>query len=155
MSVTGFWRPHEKNGQLSQWYSSPFQDSDGNKFLNAEQYMMVSKALLFDDIELAKRMMKVSDPKKLKDLGREVSNFTEEIWEANREEIVYMGNYYKFSQSASLKKFLLDTGDSLLVELSPYDRIWGVGTQSTSKKDWKGLNLLGKALMRVRAELAD
>jgi ribA/ribD-fused uncharacterized protein len=153
--IVGFWRPTDENGELSQWYSSAFKDSDDYRYVNAEQFMMVQKALLFGDEKIANQMMKVSDPKTLKDLGRQVQNFDEDTWVEHREDIVYWGNYYKFSQNPKLKQFLIDTDDAYLVELSPYDRIWGVGTQSTKSKDWKGLNLLGKALMKVREELSD
>lgn len=51
---------------------------------------------------------------------------------------------------------LLETGDRLLVEASPYDKIWGVGysaaNAAANEGNW-GENLLGKALMRVRDRL--
>lgn len=45
-----------------------------------------------------------------------------------------------------------------LVEGSPYDKIWGVkidwkDDKILDEKNYKGLNLLGKALMQVRNEL--
>lgn len=45
---------------------------------------------------------------------------------------------------------LLQTGNALLVEASPYDRVWGIGTTSLNPKDFRGENLLGKALMQIR-----
>lgn len=69
------------------------------------------------------------------------------------------GNWHKFLHSedaAELKRQLLATGDKLLVEASPYDRIWGVGfgaaNADQNRANW-GLNLLGKALMRVRLRI--
>ena len=61
----------------------------------------------------------------------------------------------KFSQNEDLKKFLLATGDLILVEASPWDAIWGCGTgpdddTTFDPKQWQGENLLGKALMKTR-----
>jgi len=66
----------------------------------------------------------------------------------------------KFSQHADLKEFLLNTGDRVIVEASPYDRIWGIGMATTDANAenparWKGLNLLGFALMEVRERLKE
>ena len=42
-SFTFFWRPHEENGFLGQWYESPFEVG-GVRYLTAEQFMMAEKA---------------------------------------------------------------------------------------------------------------
>ena len=42
-SFTFFWRPHEENGFLGQWFESPFE-IDGKRYLTAEQFMMAEKA---------------------------------------------------------------------------------------------------------------
>ena len=64
----------------------------------------------------------------------------------------------KFSQNSHLNDYLQSTEDKVLVEASPYDRIWGIGLgentpEINNPKQWKGLNLLGFALMEVRAKL--
>jgi predicted NAD-dependent protein-ADP-ribosyltransferase YbiA (DUF1768 family) len=46
----------------------------------------------------------------------------------------------------------------VLVEVSPRDRVWGIGLAATSERaedprQWRGLNLLGFALMSARAAL--
>jgi len=56
---------------------------------------------------------------------------------------------------APLGAFLLRTGERVLVEASPVDRIWGIGLArddpaATDPSRWRGLNLLGFALMAVR-----
>ena len=61
----------------------------------------------------------------------------------------------KFSQDKLLARALFATEDKLLVAASPVDKIWGVGMDAktasrSSKREWKGLNLLGKALMETR-----
>lgn len=68
------------------------------------------------------------------------------------------GNLAKFGQHPDLREFLLATGRSVLLEASPYDRIWGVGMAATNPdvarpSAWRGLNLLGFALMEVRERL--
>ena len=92
---------------------------------------------------------------------------------ANKSRIVEAGNFLKFSQSAShhqhsnpepppdatLKSLLLQTKARELVEASQYDRVWGIGFSiedaPTSKRSEWGENLLGKAVMSVRARLRD
>ena len=58
----------------------------------------------------------------------------------------------------SIKNILISTKDSILVEASPYDKIWGIGMSANNENIensllWGGLNLLGFALMEVRDEL--
>lgn len=95
-------------------------------------------------------------PRDLRDLGRKIPNFSQEVWEQHRFEIVAEGSYLKFSQNEGLKQNLLATGNKELVEASPRDRIWGVGFGAKNAGDnrsrW-GLNLLGKALMETRSRL--
>ena len=69
------------------------------------------------------------------------------------------GNAAKFGQHAAFRAFLLDTHDRVLVEASPVDAIWGIGlaqedARALNPVAWRGLNLLGFALMEVRAHLA-
>ena len=59
--------------------------------------MMYQKAQLFGDYETADKILLVTTPKEMKDLGRQVKGFNEDIWIANREKIVYQGNYTKFT----------------------------------------------------------
>ena len=72
--------------------------------------------------------------------------------------IVVEGNMAKFQQNPELLAILLSTGNSTLVEASPYDNIWGIGMEAsdnrvTTPNQWLGDNLLGKALMKVRDRL--
>jgi ribA/ribD-fused uncharacterized protein len=62
-----------------------------------EQYMMAEKARLFNDSETLVEIMKSNHPKQIKDLGRQVKNFNEELWIQRRYSIVLKGNYAKFS----------------------------------------------------------
>lgn len=152
---TFFWR-----GLLSQWSPSPFQTLDGLMYSCAEQYMMAQKAMLFKDEETFKKIMRTTDPKEQKSLGRSVKNFNQLIWDTYSTMIVYDGNIYKFSQNEKHRKALLDTGDSILVEANPYDPIWGIklSEDNPAAKDmdaWQGENRLGFILTKVREVIRD
>lgn len=139
---------------LSQWWKCNFTES-GINFCCAEQYMMYKKALLFKDHEHADEILKAKEPKTIKALGRLVNNFDDKVWNEHKAEIVLQGNILKFSQNPKLKAYLIGTGDRILVEASPYDRVWGIGMRAGASgicdpQKWKGQNLLGFLLMEVR-----
>lgn len=157
-----FWKPTQGDITtcLTQWYIAPF-DVDGVEYACAEQYMMVQKAMLFNDDAIAQQIMQTTDPAIMKKLGRLVKNYNEDTWVSQRIAIVTQGNIGKFSdkRNVALKEYLLSTGDAMLVEASPFDQIWGIGMDANDAKRtdpnrWNGLNLLGKILMDVRALLA-
>jgi len=147
------------SGPFSQWFKKQFT-VDNIQYGCCEQYMMAEKARLFDDQVALKKILATNSPGEQKKLGREVKGFSEKIWKKNRYEIVYKGNLAKFSQNDDIKKKLLDTGDAILCEANPKDRIWGIALKAhdprvKDPKQWKGLNLLGEALMQVRLELSE
>lgn len=158
-----FWGHEEPQGKLtkaclSQWYPLVFEN-DGHKYATAEHWMMAEKARLFNDEETLSKILKAKHPSEAKKLGRLVSNFDSDVWESKRSEIVVQGNKLKFGQNDSIKEFLINTGDRVLVEASPVDKIWGIGLAQDhqhveSPDKWKGLNLLGYALMEVRKSFA-
>jgi len=143
---------------LSQWFPSPFV-VDGVRFATAEHYMMWGKARLFGDAEAAEKIVKANHPRQAKALGRSaVRGFDEDMWVANRLDIVTAGNVEKFRQNPDLLAFLVATGDRVLVEASPMDRVWGIGlaaddVRAQDPATWRGENLLGQALMRAREAL--
>jgi ribA/ribD-fused uncharacterized protein len=144
-------------GCLSQWWPARFT-VDGVAYPSAEHWMMAGKARLFGDEEMAGRILAVRSPAEAKKLGRLVSGFDESAWAARRWEFVVAGNVAKFGQDAALRDFLLGTGSRVLVEASPRDRLWGIGMaasneHATDPAHWRGLNLLGFALMEARARL--
>ena len=148
---------HLTKSCLSQWWMEDFYTT-ADSYLYAEQYMMAGKAQLFGDEEKRKEILACSDPKQIKALGRKVRGFDQKVWDKFKYAIVLSGNWYKFSQNRYLQEFLLSTEDSVLVEASPYDSIWGIRLPANSPeaqdpKKWRGQNLLGFALMEVRDEL--
>lgn len=151
-----FWghTPKEKDidkSCFSQWYPSPFT-YEGITYPTAEHWMMANKARLFNDNDQLASILSDDNPALAKKAGRAVRNFDAALWERHALQFVIDGNFHKFSQHEGLKTFLLQTGEKILVEASPYDAIWGIGMQAyeTNPFQWQGTNLLGFALMEVR-----
>lgn len=160
-----FWghrpRPDGRIGAscLSQWWPSPFT-ADGVTYASAEHWMMAGKARLFGDTEAAEQAVAAKSPAQAKKVGRLVRDFDGTLWERERYRLVVAGSIHKFGQNPELGGFLLGTGDRVLVEASPMDRIWGIGLAADDPRaedpaTWRGLNLLGFALMEARAALRD
>ena len=155
--VVCFHNPNEENGYLSNWYMSDFV-IDGIEFSSVEKYMMYQKALIFRDSETAQKVLNVNDVAQIKAYGRQVTNYEEVFWNGVRQIVVYRGLIEKFSQNIRLKKLLKDTGDAVLAECAVHDKIWGIGLSMNDSNrfdihKWKGKNLLGFTLMKVREEM--
>ena len=155
--IVCFHNPEESNGFLSNWYLSEF-DIDGKTFSSMEQYMMYKKAELFEDLEIAEKILATDQVGKIKMLGRSVRNYEDTIWNGMRQIVVYEGLLAKFKQNSELLKMLLDTENAVLAECAVQDCIWGIGLSMKDKRrflvqEWKGQNLLGYTLMKVREKL--
>ena len=149
---TFFW-----NGPFSQWASAKFTVG-GVEYNCTEQYMMAMKAMFFDDDEALKSIMSTSSPYKQKHYGRLVENFDADKWSKVCEDFVYVGNYAKFTQNQEYYEDLMKTIGTTLVEASPVDKIWGIGLNAQDKRaqsrdTWRGLNLLGETITKVRDSL--
>jgi ribA/ribD-fused uncharacterized protein len=145
-----------KDDVFSNWYMRDFTVK-GITFNCVEQAMMYAKAKLFGDDAVARQILLTKEPKDQKAFGKKVANFNEQTWVDNRVRIVSAILFHKFNQHADLKKALLDTRGTELVEASPYDKIWGIGMGVNDKNfldrsRW-GLNLLGECLTIVREHL--
>jgi hypothetical protein len=144
-------------GEYSQWFKSKFT-IDGVTFATAEQYMMYRKALLFEDAEIANKILATNNPAEQKLLGRQIKKFDKTVWNEHCRDIVWQGNYAKFTQNPELFAELVSTGNREIVEASPEDRIWGIGLHEDDpnildKSKWRGTNWLGEAIMKVRTSL--
>lgn len=147
------------SGCLSQWWPAPFT-IDGLVFATAEHYMMWRKAALFCDEQVAGQILTAARPDRAKALGRQVRGFDQATWEAHRFGIVVDASTAKFGQNPELREYLLATDDKVLVEASPRDRVWGIGLAAGNERaqdpaSWRGLNLLGFALMHARSALGE
>jgi len=146
-----------------------FQDAYGDEIAIkwSEQGFMLIKCLVFMEEEssrhrtwntqLLNKLLTAKTPKEAKECGRAVRGYNERTWNSLREEAMYFNLIRKFGQNPGLKAQLLATDDDILVEASPYDKIWGVGLRETDPRindpsQW-GKNFLGKCLGRVRDAL--
>lgn len=149
-----FWKLGHKNGEFSNWYPRDFV-IEGIKYNCVEQYMMSKKAILFGDLDTYCRIMASNDPAECKNLGKLVSNFNPAIWDSCKREIVFNGNYAKFTQNPDLMAKLKATGKAIMAEASPQDKIWGIGMTADDPNArypelWNGQNLLGGILEEIR-----
>ena len=154
-----FHLPTEPHGFLSNWYPSVFT-LDGIRFSATEQYIMHQKCKLFGDDWAADAVLATDDPAQQQDIGRKAKGYNGYVWAGMRQLVALRGLYAKFSQNPELKKQLLDTGDAWLVECAHWDKTWACGVRLNDPnrfdtQNWQGDNILGFALMEVRAMLRD
>lgn len=120
---------------------------------------MACKAALFRDEEAFMEVCAAKDPAKAKKIGRGVRDFDQERWDAVIEEVAYEVVVQKFRAEPELRDLLLSTGNKIIAEAAPNDRIWGIGFGSSDQRVqdpelWEGRNILGFALMQARDVLA-
>ncbi len=94
------------------------------EYHSSEQFLHQKKAILFKDEKSAARIM-ASTAAECKNLGRKVSNFNMNIWKVKCKYIMKDGLTAKFSQHRQCFKVLEATNNTVLVEASPYDKLWG------------------------------
>ncbi|MFF3018456.1 NADAR family protein [Streptomyces sp. NPDC057939] len=144
---------------LSQWWPSAFTVGDV-RYPTAEHWMMAGKARLFEDPEAERAALGAGTPAQAKAVGRSVRGFDDAIWARERFALVVEGSVHKFGSDPALRSYLLGTGSRVLVEASPMDRVWGIGLAADDERAldparWRGLNLLGFALMAARERLRE
>ena len=142
---------------LSQWTRRDFMFL--GLWMNCcEQAMMAYKAMVFNDSEIFDQIMKADHPRTQQQLGRKVRKFDPEVWDRIKLRVVTNVNYRRFITHENDRELLLSTGDRIIVEASPTDQVWGVGLGENNPlihdpANWRGQNLLGRALMDVREML--
>jgi ribA/ribD-fused uncharacterized protein len=108
--------------------------------------------MLFEP-ELEQLIFSIKDPKEIKSIDKMIKNYNNSIWKSEQYDIMKEALYYKFSQNPKLQNKLLWTGNSGIVNADPKDITWGIGITAVDAlmdKPYKGLNLLGEALIEVR-----
>jgi len=120
--------------------------------------MMMHKAKVFGAIDIYNEMKTFNNASAIKQLGREIPNLSDTIWDKHKLEIVERANYLKFTQNNDLLKKMIEHKDLVIVEASPKDKIWGIGLHFDNdnvldETKWKGQNLLGKCIMNARDKI--
>lgn len=157
--VVLFWKDTQDNGYLSNWAKSAIVIEDV-RYNSVEQWIMACKARACGDEAVLSAIMSAQSARKQKGLGRSLNaNCVQRHWKlADKWTAQLRGARAKFQQHEHLAVKLLATGRKPIAEASPSDKIFGIGVapndplaQNTS--NWRGTNILGKALMQVREEL--
>jgi len=144
---------------MSNFYPCNFTDENGLQFNCSEQYFMYQKCLMFDpdNSDLLTEILRSKSPTKIKQFGRQVNYYDDNVWAENRYKIMIQALLLKFSQNDDLCEILISTGNQMLYEAAKNDRIWGIGYYANDIANISthkyGQNLLGKALMEVREQL--
>ena len=144
------------NSPLSNHYPSTFT-KDGVTYNCAEQFITCEKARLFNDQNTVHEVMKEKSAVKQKHLGRNIKDFDKQEWEKRAVELVVPGLFEKFRQCKVPREMLLSTGNRDIVEANPFDSFFGGGVALRSddwkKKHWKGQNIMGSILKKIRDKL--
>jgi len=146
-----------QNTPLSNWWvSEPAIPYDNHTFTSTESLFMYLKAKVFRDDVMAERIANAhyDDAKKL---GRLIQNFSDEVWERERENAMYIAIKAKLAVDEVFRDTLLseEYKGKIFVEASPTDKVWGIRrsiSDAYQGKEWRGLNLLGKLLTELRDE---
>lgn len=138
-----FENQYSEYGYLSNFYKSPFW-VDGKIYQTNEHFFQSKK---FSGKKIEKDIAEAASPEQAYDLGRKKEFPMRKDWRQVKEEVMYQGLKHKFNQHPELKKKLLQTGDSMLVEHYEFDKYWSDGG------DGSGLNRQGHLLMKLREEL--
>ena len=141
-NILGFYAPDQENGYLSNWNSCSFQYGRYT-YSSAEQFMMAQKAALFHDYGVFFKILDTHDQSTIKKLGKQVSNYDDAVWSRLRGPMMRRGLRAKFQQNPDLMEKLLSTGNIVLAECAPRDKIWGIGlavddARIQDPQQWKG-----------------
>lgn len=131
---------------LSNFYLSDIKWND-RVFTSAEQFYQASKCRKPSD---AAKICDAATSKSAKVLGRFVER--KPHWDVDRIRVMERILKTKF-RNKTLRRWLWETGDKQLVDQNYYhDIFWGVCGCTQHKRC--GLNMVGKILMKIRANIA-
>ncbi|WP_336784059.1 NADAR family protein [Paenibacillus illinoisensis] len=143
MKTIKFWTPKGFNGFMSNFYEAPFM-LNGVIYPTNEHFFQSQK---FTGTRAEQYILMLPTAAETAKEGKSRALPLRKDWEEVKETVMLTGLRAKFAQNEEIRKKLLDTGDAVLIENSPYDYYWGCG------RDGSGKNRLGILLMQIRKEL--
>ena len=123
-----------------------FKDINNITYSSIKQYLAYQKAVLFNDIDSANSILKVSKVPDIKLLESNIKNVDDVMWMAALPNLLETGLFLKYSQNEKLKTKLCEMEHDHFVADLP-DPYLGVGTNGTGK------NLLGNTVMQIKTKM--
>ena len=131
---------------------------------SAESAVMLCKAAIMLDLDTYRALQGVRDPDEAKWLGRRVGRrcgkWDETKWVDSRGTVAQSVVDQKLTSDVGATAVLLGTGELILAETNPNDKVWGVGMSAKDPRvgtpsSWPvgTQNLLGRCLMVARSRL--
>lgn len=138
--IIRFYNTFDEYGEFSNFalYSIKLK---GKLWQTTEHYFQAQK---FEGTPYEDKIRMAESPMKAAELGRTRKIKIRKNWDKIKDQIMHEAVLAKFEQHEALKALLLSTENAKLVEASENDSYWGEG------RDRKGLNKLGKILMKLR-----
>jgi len=150
MTEIRFYKVPDPWGYFSNFSRHPIE-IDGKVWPTSEHYFQAQKFVRTDP-EWAEKVRLAETARDAADMGRSRKHPLDPKWEQIKFPVMMLGLFAKFTQHEDCKAMLVVTGDAALIEDTRQgrddDHVWGDGSTGT------GQNLLGQALVHVRAALA-
>lgn len=143
MNQIKFYKVDEPYGFFSNFAPFPIF-IDGKSWKTVEHYFQASK---FENEEVKEKIRQIDSPMKAANEGRNKRNVLRSDWEEIKDGIMQKAVFNKFLQHPKLRKELILTENSILIEHTKNDSYWADGGDGTGK------NMLGVLLMKVRSEI--
>ena len=138
-----FYSIDEPFGCFSNFSRHPIE-LDGKTWPTSEHYFQAQK---FAGTPHEEAIRQAASAMEAACMGRERSRPLRADWEAVKVDVMKRALLAKFTQHSDLRDLLLGTGNRELIERTPHDASWADGG------DGSGMNMLGKLLMELRAQL--
>ncbi len=141
--IIHFYSVTDTYGEFSNFAPYPIT-LKGKVWKTSEHYFQAQK---FKGTEAENKIRKANTPSLAAKMGRSRKFNLRWDWEKVKDNVMYDAVKAKFTRHEDVRNLLLSTEDSILVEHTENDFYWGDGGTG------KGLNKLGKILMKIREEL--